>query len=141
LVQITHSEAGPAGRVLLVEPNAALRSAIVDVLAAERYQVEACDSLDEVMRSVVDQGTDVALVAWQRMEGLLSEERRDHLADLTRRLRLVLMVPRGWARMLEGSDLGVAALVPKPFDADELIRTVGQAMLNPVRLEAGAESM
>jgi DNA-binding response OmpR family regulator len=123
-------EAAP--RVLLVEPNAALRSAIVDVLAAERYDVEPCDSLHDVLQSCAGNDSDVALVAWQRMDGLLAEERRHHLAELTQRLRLILMVPRGWARMLESSDLGVAALVPKPFNADELIATVRRASLHPV---------
>ncbi|MBV9170385.1 MAG: response regulator transcription factor [Chloroflexi bacterium] len=135
----TSGHAG-SGRVLLLEPNAALRSAIVDVLAAEQYDVERCDSLDEVLESCGGSDCNVALVAWQRMDGLLAEEHRDHLAELTRRLRLILMVPRAWARMLEVNELGVAALVPKPFDADELIGTVRQAMLHPLAAEPAALS-
>lgn len=119
-------------RVLLVEPNAALRSAIVDVLSAEHYRVEACDSLEEVLRSAHGHDSDVALVAWQRMDGLLAEEHKHHLAELTQRLRLVLMVPRGWARVLESADLGVAALVPKPFNAEELVLTLRRVMLHPI---------
>ena len=36
-------------RILLVEPNAALRSAIVSVLEAAQCHVEVCDSLDTVV--------------------------------------------------------------------------------------------
>jgi DNA-binding response OmpR family regulator len=131
------AEAAPRRRhVLLIEPNAALRSAIVDVLSADRFDVELCSTLDQAMARAAGQDDEVALVAWQSMEGLLADEHRHHLAELTRRLRLVLMVPRRWARMLDSSDLGVAALVAKPFDADELLASVHHALLQPVSSEA-----
>ena len=44
---------------------------------------------------------EVALVAWQAMDGLLADDHRHHLQQLTQRLRLVVMVPRAWARLLE----------------------------------------
>ena len=134
----THSaaEAAPRRRrVLLIEPNAALRSAIVDVLSADNYSVELCTTLEQAMQCAAGQADEVALVAWQSMAGLLADEHRDHLAELTRRLRLVLMVPRRWARMLESTDLGVAGLVAKPFDADELLASVQCALRQPVASE------
>jgi DNA-binding response OmpR family regulator len=116
--------------VLLVEPNAPLREAIVAVLAAEAYQVEACESLEQALVRSQDHARDVALVAWQSMEGLLAEEHRQRLAELTHRLRVVLMVPRRWARLLERTDLGayLAGLVAKPFEADELLLTLQRAL-------------
>jgi CheY-like chemotaxis protein len=124
-------EPGPA-HVLLIEPNPAVRSAILSVLAAERYEVEACDSLQQVLGSSAGAPV-VALVAWQSMEGLLAEERRHQLIDLTRRLKLILMVPRRWARLLERTDLGVAVagLVPKPVDVDELLHTLQRVLPSP----------
>jgi DNA-binding response OmpR family regulator len=130
--------ATPSRRILLVEPNVALRSAIVDVLAAEAYDVQPCASLEQALKHADGQSEAVALVAWQSMNGLLAEEHRHNLAALTRRLRLVLMVPRHWARMLDSADLGVAALVAKPFDADELLATVRRAMLHSVAAESPA---
>jgi DNA-binding response OmpR family regulator len=126
------SEQGLA-RVLLLEPNAPLRNAILAVLAAEAYHVEACESLEQVLVRSNDRngGThDVALVAWQAMGGLLAEEHRHRLAELTDQLRVVLMVPRRWARLLDRTDLGayVAGLVAKPFEADELLRTLQRAL-------------
>jgi len=107
-------------RVLLVEPNTVLRSAIETVLQAEDYQVEACESLDEAVHRADERAQVIALVAWQSMEGLLAEERRHHLGELTKRLRLVLMVPRRWTRLLDQTDLGtyVNGLIAKPFEAD-----------------------
>ena len=116
-------------RVLLVEPNAALRSAIVDVLMAEDYVVERCDSLEQVVGRAHGDDGEVVLIAWQSMQGLLAEEHRHSLSELTRRLRLVLMVPRRWARMLDASELGVAGMISKPFDADELLDGLRRASL------------
>jgi DNA-binding response OmpR family regulator len=122
------------GRVLLLEPNAALRSAILTVLAAERYEAEAVDCLDDVLARAIAAQHTVALVAWQSMEGLLAEEHRHDLVELSRKLRLVLMVPRRWARLLEATDLpsSVAAMVAKPFEADELIEKLDLALAREV---------
>ena len=121
-------------RVLLLEPNAPLRSAVVAVLNAEQYRVQVCCSLQEVLVHTDGHAPTVALVAWQSMEGLLAEEHRHALVDLTRRVRLVVMVPRHWAKLLEQTEVAttVAGLIAKPFEADELLRVVQQALLAPV---------
>ena len=124
-------------RVVLLEPNTALRSAIKTVLGAEQYRVEVVSSLDEVLCSDCDSDKSVALVAWQSLQGLLAEERRAELQDVTRHVRLVVMVPRHWWRLLEATDLSsaVTALIAKPFEADELLSTLQTALateLSPV---------
>jgi DNA-binding response OmpR family regulator len=129
----TNTESAPI-RVLLLEPNTALRNAILTVLASEHYTVERCQSLEELLAMSNHDAQAVALVAWQSMEGLLAEEHRHHLVELTRHIRLVLMVPRRWARLLETTDLtsSIAALVAKPFDADELLNKLRSAVAVPV---------
>jgi DNA-binding response OmpR family regulator len=113
-------------RVLLIEPNAALRSAIVTVLDAEGYEVEVCRSLDEAILRSRGSTPLIALVAWQSMQGLLAEQHRQRLVQVTRHLQLVPMVPRRWLQLLDRTDLGVAvaALIAKPFEADELLGTI-----------------
>ena len=116
-------------RVLLLEPNLSLRSAIQTILAAEEYSVEACDSLEQmVVRADHSSGT-IALAAWQSMEGLLAEEHRHDLVELSHRLRLVVMVPRRWARLLESTDLRetISGIVAKPFEAEELLSALRSA--------------
>ena len=127
------SQPEPA-RVLLVEPNPTLRSAILSVLAAEQYQVETCASLEQARARADGDDQVVALVAWQSMGGLLTEAQRGQLLEITRRLRLVLMVPRRWSRLLEQTDLGsaVSGLVAKPFEADELLAALHRAQRAPV---------
>ncbi len=123
-----------APRVLLVEPNAPLRSAVVAVLKAEQYRVQTCGSLQDALVQADGQAPTVALVAWQSMNGLLAEEHRHALEDLTRRVRLVVMVPRHWARLLDQTDVAstVAGIVAKPFAADELLHVLGRALRVPV---------
>ncbi len=116
-------DAGPPS-VFLVEPNAPLRRAIQELLVAEQYGVVSCETLDQVLESATGGPGEVALVAWQSMDGLLTDGRRDVLAEVTGRLRLVLMVPRRWQRLLDASEFGVAAMVAKPFNADELLDTL-----------------
>ena len=115
-------------RILLLEPNTTLRRAVQEVLSGEGYQVEECESLEAVVHIANSDSSAVALVAWQTMEGLLADEHRHDLSELTRRVRLVLMVPRRWQRLLDNSELGFAELVPKPFTADELLQALGRVV-------------
>jgi DNA-binding response OmpR family regulator len=125
-------EAAP--RILVLEPNHQLRSAVIGLLGAEHYEVAVCDSLEQVLACNDGTQPTVALVAWQSMEGLLAEEHRHTLGQLTRRLRLVVMVPRRWARLLESTDLmdTLAGLVAKPFEADELLEKLRAALAVPI---------
>ena len=122
------------GRVVLLEPNAALRSAVQTLLSAERYDVIAVESLDQVLAAALAAAETVALVAWQSMEGLLAEDRRQDLTELSRKLRLVIMVPRRWARLLAATNLPscVTAMVAKPFEADELLEKLELALATSI---------
>jgi DNA-binding response OmpR family regulator len=118
---------GTAMSVLLLEPNIALRRAIAEVLVSEQYVVVSCASLGEVLLRA-DGAPHIALIAWQSMEGLLADEHRANLSQLTSRVRVVLMVPRRWRRLLDESEYGFAGLVSKPFDADELLESLRLAI-------------
>jgi CheY-like chemotaxis protein len=112
--------------VVLLEPNATLREAIAEVLTSENYTVEACQSLDEVIARSRGEH-EIALVAWQSMERLLADEHRPALLALTKRLRLLLMVPRRWKRLVDQSDLGFVGTLSKPFGADDLLFSIAAA--------------
>jgi DNA-binding response OmpR family regulator len=124
--------------ILLLEPNSSLRRAVQEVLGNEGYTVIECESLESVVQIASADRTAIALVAWQTMEGLLADEHRHDLAEVTRRVRLVLMVPRRWQRLLDSSELGFADLVPKPFTADELLQCLSGLAREDARQTAGA---
>ncbi|HET6316245.1 MAG TPA: hypothetical protein VFG86_07295 [Chloroflexota bacterium] len=117
--------------VLVLEPNSPLRRAIHELLTAEDYEVIECDSLEQVLRyaASTSQPLPVGLVAWQSMDGMLADAHRHRLVQLTDHLRLVLMVPRRWKRLLEQSDLDFLGMVAKPFDADELLEALSVAFV------------
>jgi DNA-binding response OmpR family regulator len=121
----------PSAHVLVVEPNVALRSEIVELLRSEQYEVQVCDSLDQVVRVAADSRCDVALVAWPSMGGLLAEEHRHDLVEYVRRLHLVIMVGPGWAKWLDAEDLGGAHILEKPFDGNELLARIVEARSTP----------
>jgi CheY-like chemotaxis protein len=123
----------PPIRLLLVEPNPTARAAIRELLDPQQYRVEVCDSLDQVIAQSGGAPNLVALVAWQAMGGLLADEHRNHLLKVTNRIRLIVLVPRRWAPLLEPTDLGkvVAGIVPKPFEPDELATALDAALMQP----------
>jgi DNA-binding response OmpR family regulator len=118
----------PAPRIFVVEPHTALRTGIVEIVESENYDVHVCGSLDEVVRAAATDRCDVALVAWQSMNGLLSDEHRGDLTQYVRRLNLIIMIPQSWGRMLDAEDLGGASLLEKPFRAEELLSSIAAAM-------------
>ena len=83
-------------------------------------------SLDQVVRASAESACDVALVAWQSLGGILAEEHRHDLAEYTRRLHLVIMIPRAWGRLLDAEDLGGVHFLEKPFTGDELLNCVSE---------------
>ena len=116
-------------RVLLLEPSPVLRGAVEEILAAEGYQVVRYDSLERLLAEAEPGEPEVALVAWQTLQGLLTDERRHELAVVAARVRMVVMVPRRWLRALQPADFGIAGLLPKPFERDELLACLEHAGL------------
>jgi DNA-binding response OmpR family regulator len=118
-----------SARVLLLEPNSALRHALLELLTVENFAVVECESLEHVSQQAASaEPPYLSLIAWQAMEGMLADEHRHDLLQLNDRLHLVLMVPRRWKRLLEQTDLDFVGMVAKPFDADELLSALSAAL-------------
>jgi hypothetical protein len=107
-------------RVLLLEPSPLLRQAIQEALAAEGYQVLSCQSVEHLVASAREGPPELALAAWQCLEGLLVDDRLHELAVVSRRLRLVPMVPRGWLSVMRPSEMGLAGVLGRPVLREEL---------------------
>jgi DNA-binding response OmpR family regulator len=100
---------------------------LLDALSDAGYDVATADSLADA-RALVADGRRPLLVAdfWGRSQFELAEHERQEIADIGRSVPLVLLTGRAWASHVTHLDLGVAAVVHKPFDLDELIEQVGQ---------------
>jgi DNA-binding response OmpR family regulator len=111
----------PSPRILLLEPNPVLHQTLHDLLMAAGYQVVTCDSVEELVSSARAGPPLLALAAWQSLEGLMIDERLHDLAAVSRHLRLVPMVPRGWLSVLRPAELGVTAVLARPVEPQELV--------------------
>ena len=121
--------AGPTRRILLVLRDSRLRAALDVLLQGEGFDPVTCAGIASLTTAASGESDDIALVDWTMAEGLLAEEHRPGLRALARRVPMVLMVPCRWASLLSEEDLGIAALLPKPFDADTLLAAVSRASL------------
>jgi DNA-binding NtrC family response regulator len=121
--------AGPIRRILLVLRDSRLRAALDVLLQGEGFEPVTCAGIASLTTAACGESDEIALVDWTMAEGLLAEEHRPGLRALARRVPMVLIVPCRWASLLSEEDLGVAALLPKPFDADALLAAVRRASL------------
>ncbi|PLK25857.1 sigma-54 dependent transcriptional regulator [Novosphingobium sp. TH158] len=113
--------------VLLVEDDMSIAIVITAALEAEGFSVVHCDSIAERDR-LLGQGryavlvTDVMLTDGDGMEGLPTI--REHFPDMP---IIVLSAQNTLDTAVRASDTGAFEYFPKPFDIDELARTVRQA--------------
>jgi DNA-binding NarL/FixJ family response regulator len=112
-----------AGRAHLLVRDHALRAALAQVLADAHWGIEPHARLAELLQATQTTG-ELAILDWTMADGLLADEHRRDLIELGQRIRLVLLVPDAWLRHLSAADLGVAALVPKAWAADDLLPTL-----------------
>jgi signal transduction histidine kinase len=127
-----------AGRtVLLVEDEPQLRQITARTLERQGYRVRAVENGQEAV-AVLEGDTPVALLLTDVvMPGMSGLQLARRAADLRPHLRLLFMsgFPRDlWEQGEIGCDL---AIIEKPFDAEQLLRTVA-VVLNPDNEEAAS---
>ena len=122
------------GRVLLVEPDTALAEVLVQVLNEVGYDCLRCRSVVDVGAAATGQRGELAILDTLHVPGLLAEEHRYALAMLSRVVPLVLLVDDRSQGDLLAEDLGVAAVLTKPFDLDRLQQAVEVASAAPSAL-------
>jgi DNA-binding response OmpR family regulator len=106
-------------RVLVIESDPSIAGVLAELLADEGHATGgAATSADGLARARAG--------AWDACvtDGFWPEavdEGRAYLADLSSCCPVILLSARDWARHARPGDLGVAAVVPKPFDLDDLL--------------------
>src|SRR5215210_6510577 len=106
-------------RVLVIESDPSISAVLADLLADEGHVSDVATTTADGLRRARAAPWDACLT-----DGFWPEvvaDGRAYLADLAACCPVVLVSARDWARHARPADLGVAAVIPKPFDLDDLL--------------------
>jgi DNA-binding response OmpR family regulator len=110
--------------IAIFDDDATLRELLRDVLEVEGCSVVVCSSLMELHQAAV-RGAMLAIVdGWGSGHLTLGYIERQQIIDLARLVPTVLMSGRTWAAKVTAGELGLVALLPKPFDLQALLDIV-----------------
>jgi DNA-binding response OmpR family regulator len=110
-----------AARGLVLEDDPTIRELIEAVFEDEGFETRRCASPEEAVK-LVGESASTLLVAdfWGASHTDLASDEREQIVRLAETVPTILVTGRTWAGRLEAADLGLVALVRKPFDIDEL---------------------
>ena len=116
-------------RALLLEDDVALRDLLLEAFAGENIEVRTCDSFAEVRDLARQRDADLIVADfWGGSQRTLPQSDRDDIRELGSYLPVILLTGRTWASETNAEELGAHALIRKPFDLDDLLRTVEAAV-------------
>ena len=115
-------------RILLAEADTALAQLVVDLLTEEGHRVTRVRVAEEA-RNLVREAPWGAVLVDSFSAGRLEPTTVDYalLRELSAAAPVVMLTAQDWAWHHTAADLGVAALVQKPFNLDELLGTIREA--------------
>jgi len=93
------------------------------LLPEQGVHLSRCAEATDLFAESKDSRT-VGLLDWAQAGGLLGKEHLREFRVLCQRIPVILLVPRQWRNMLNASDLGVAAILSKPLELNELLAKV-----------------
>jgi two-component system, NtrC family, nitrogen regulation response regulator GlnG len=118
-------------RVLLLEDDVALRELLLEAFAGEDIEVVISESFAEVRDAARRREADIVVADfWGGSQRTLPDSDRDDIRELASYLPMILLTGRTWAADTNAEELGARALIRKPFDLDDLLRTVEEAVGN-----------
>jgi DNA-binding NtrC family response regulator len=110
--------------IAIFDDDATMLELLRDVLEGEGRSVVLCRSLVELHQAAV-RGAALAIVdGWGAGHLNLDALERQQIMDLSRLVPTVLMSGRTWAANITAGELGLIALLPKPFDLQALLDVV-----------------
>ncbi len=118
-----------AGSVLLLEDEPMIREVLELVLADSGHSVRVCDSPDQVCAAAAETPGALAVVDfWGRSHQTLHDDERAEVVRLAQAVPTILVTGRTWATDEVAQELGALAVVPKPFDVDNLSDLVASSL-------------
>jgi CheY-like chemotaxis protein len=126
--------AGMSNVVLLLEEEPPIRDLIGKALADAGCRVVACDSFGHLIRAADDwPGAVVVADFWGESDQALDAEERAQVAYLAMTAPTILLSGHPWASEAMAEELGLVAVVRKPFSLSELCLCVTQTLRDWMR--------
>lgn len=111
-------------QVLLAEDDAVLAAVLVEALTDDGHSVTHVPDVADAQRLAESASWDAFVCdSFGSFDELDTEERRA-LEALSARAPVILATGRSWAVNARASDIGVAAILSKPYDLDVLLATL-----------------
>ncbi len=115
-------------RVLILEDDLVLAGIVTEFLTSEGHTAVPAPDPGTAMRLASENQWDVCIAdSSPRSNGKLDDADRAIFAALARYAPVILATGRAWAHHVDPSDVGVAAIVGKPFDLFALLAAVDSA--------------
>ncbi|MBI4581019.1 MAG: hypothetical protein HY718_15050 [Planctomycetes bacterium] len=112
-------------RVLLAEDDAVLAEVALEALGDDGHTVTHVTTLADARKlAAVDQWDVLIVDGFGPSYDRPAAEEREALVELASHGRVVLATCRPWATEVRPEDLGVTAVLSKPYDLDRLLETV-----------------
>ena len=120
---------GACGTVLVLEDDDDVRAVLRLVLTGDGHGVEVCESPEQVIERAAANPGALAVVDFRSTSHrTLATEEREALTRLAHAVPTILVTARTWAGEQVARELGLLAVVPKPFDVDDLCAVVSGAL-------------
>lgn len=123
--------------ILLVEDDAAIRETLSMFLRYESFNVLCADSVRQANEILLSNRPDIVLLDYMlrddTAEGVVLCLRRNWGNEVP----IILLTAVDRARAI-GAEIGVSMVVPKPFELDQLMRSISKALNGCAELPAGA---
>jgi DNA-binding response OmpR family regulator len=116
--------------ILIAEDDAALADLLSEALGDEGYTVALVQTADEARSLAQSQSWDLFVVdsfdLWSTAGP--SQQLQELARDLAERAPVIVTTAHSWAVKVPASQVGVAAILPKPFDLTALFVLVQAAL-------------
>jgi DNA-binding response OmpR family regulator len=112
---------------LLCEDDAALESILVKFFSDEQIDVNCCTSLAEIQVAVRDDPSAIVVsdCSSEGSRGRISAREYDEIVALGRVATVIVTTARSWAAGVSVLSLGErVAVIPKPYDVDQLLDAI-----------------
>jgi len=111
--------------IAVLEDDEHVRRFLSYALSAEGYVVQPCASYEELVELCSQAQVDLIIAdAWGESTTGLDPAERDLIVELARQCPTIMTTGRDWAERVDPAELGVVAIVQKPFELEDLMRLV-----------------